>query len=49
MITFAAVRAPTPLARLMGAASSLMMARFRTSRLAALRMFRPTLGPTPST
>src|SRR5439155_394439 len=49
MITFAAVRAPTPLARRMGAVSSLTIARFSTSRLAALRMLSPTLGPTPST
>src|SRR5437773_5516974 len=49
MITLAAVRGPTPLARLIGAASSLMLARFKTSRLAALRMLSPTFGPTPST
>ena len=49
MITLAAVRGPTPLARRIGAGSSAMIARFSTSRLAALRMLRPTFGPTPST
>src|SRR5258706_2296072 len=49
MITLAAVRWPTPVARRIGAASSLTIARLSTSRLAALRMFSPTLGPTPST
>src|SRR5713101_5962919 len=49
MITLAAVRGPTPLARRIGAASSLTIARLSTSRLAALRMLSPTLGPTPST
>src|SRR5260370_3228559 len=49
MITLAAVRGPTPLARRIGAASSLTMARLSTSRLAALRMFSPTFAPTPST
>jgi len=49
MITFAAVRGPTPLARRIGVASSLTIARFKTSRLAELRMLSPTFGPTPST
>src|SRR4029077_6898523 len=49
MITLAAVRWPTPLARRIGAGRSAMLARLSTSRLAALRMLSPTLGPTPST